>query len=285
MRISIIGSGLMGKGLTQIFSQCPRISHVSWIGRDLIKLKHGIDELLAIWQKLISKGKISKDDSQFYLNKIEVTQEMECLERSDIIIEAVKECISTKISIFREISQRADTGTLIASNTSSLSITELAGATRCPENVVGLHFFNPPALMQLVEVVVGLKTSEKTIARSKEIVSLLGKEPIVVKEAPGFIVNRMLIPMINEAIGLLAEGVAEAKDIDKAMTLGANHPLGPLALADLIGNDVILAIMETLRLETGDPKYRPHPLLRKMVRAQLLGRKTNQGFYSYFQQI
>jgi 3-hydroxybutyryl-CoA dehydrogenase len=170
---------------------------------------------------------------------------------------------------------------VIATNTSSLSITELASITKNPENVVGLHFFNPAPVMKLVEIIVGLSTSNETATWAFKFAKGLGKEPVLVNEAPGFIVNRMLIPMINEAIGILAEGVATAEEIDRAMKFGANHPIGPLALADLIGNDVNLSIMETLHNETGDPKYRAHPLLRKMVRANRLGRKTGIGFYRY----
>ena len=169
----------------------------------------------------------------------------------------------------------------MASNTSSLSITELACLSSNPANVIGLHFFNPAPVMMLTEIIKGLMTSQTTIDWAINFSRNLGKEPVLVTESPGFIVNRMLIPMINEAIGILAEGVASAEEIDKAMCLGANHPIGPLALADLIGNDVNLSIMETLHMETGDPKYRAHPLLRKMVRANWLGRKTGTGFFKY----
>ena len=171
--------------------------------------------------------------------------------------------------------------TILATNTSSLSITELSCFFENPSNVIGLHFFNPAPIMQLTEVISGLLTSQETIDWTMAFAANLGKSPVLVNEAPGFIVNRMLIPMINEAIGILAEGVACAEEIDRAMCLGANHPIGPLALADLIGNDVNLSIMETLYSETGDPKYRAHPLLRKMVRANRLGRKTKHGFFMY----
>lgn len=281
MRVTIIGSGLMGKGLVQVFAQCPEVSLVSWLGRSLDKLADGFKDLEITWQKLITKGKIAENDFKVFSSKIQWTTEMDCVDSSELVIEAVKECIATKKTLFGEVSKHLMENALIASNSSSLSITELASNIRKPENAIGMHFFNPPGIMKLVEIVVGIRTSEQTIHRAQEIAKLLGKDSIVVKEAPGFIVNRMLIPMINEAIGLLAEGFAEAMEIDKAMTLGANHPIGPLALADLIGNDVVLAIMETLKAESGDPKYRPHPLLRKMVRAKLLGRKTKQGFFSY----
>jgi 3-hydroxybutyryl-CoA dehydrogenase len=170
---------------------------------------------------------------------------------------------------------------IIASNTSSLSITAFSSLFPIPKNVVGLHFFNPAPVMELVEIVVGHVSCDLVINQLKEFTSKLGKSPVVVNEAPGFVVNRMLIPMINEAVSILAEGVASAEDIDRAMKFGAHHPMGPLALADLIGNDVNLSIMETLYKETGDPKYRAHPLLRKMVRANHLGRKTKKGFFEY----
>ncbi|MGH8396120.1 MAG: 3-hydroxyacyl-CoA dehydrogenase NAD-binding domain-containing protein, partial [Pseudomonas sp.] len=202
-------------------------------------------------------------------------------ENVDIFIEAVAEDIGTKRLVFAELSKVSGADTMLASNTSSLSVTHLASLTKYPENVIGLHFFNPATVMKLAEVITGLTTSRATVDRALDFARQLGKDPVLVNEAPGFIVNRMLIPMINEAIGILAEDVATAEEIDKAMRLGANHPIGPLALADLIGNDVNLSIMETLHNETGDPKYRAHPLLRKMVRGNLLGRKTGRGFFSY----
>ncbi len=281
MKVAIIGTGLMGKGLAQIFAQCSEVTAVEWIGRSQEKLSESMKALSLLWQKLITKGKTTEDDVRTYKDKIILLTELNEICDTDLVIEAVQECLSTKKAVFRKISGHIKANTIVATNSSSLSITELARSIEYPENVVGMHFFNPPAIMKLVEVVVGFQTSEQTICRAKEISSMLGKQPILVKEAPGFIVNRMLIPMINEAVGILAENVAQADEIDKAMTLGANHPIGPLALADLIGNDIVLAIMETLREETGDPKYRAHPLLRKMVRAQHLGRKTGQGFFTY----
>lgn len=281
MKVAIIGTGLMGKGLVQIFAQCSEITLVYWVGRCKKKLEDGLLALLLVWQKLLAKGKIAESEMVAFKSKIVLLTEAGEICDSDLIVEAVQECLLTKKEVIEKISGHVKETTLVATNSSSLSITELARSSKYPENVVGMHFFNPPAVMKLVEIVVGLQTSEKTVCRAKEISSMLGKQPILVKEAPGFIVNRMLIPMINEAVGLLAENVAEAAEIDMAMIHGANHPIGPLALADLIGNDVVLAIMETLKSETGDPKYRAHPLLRKMVRAQLLGRKTGRGFFDY----
>lgn len=183
--------------------------------------------------------------------------------------------------IFQELDKVCKKEAILATNTSSLSITAIATATTRPDKIVGMHFFNPVPVMKLVEVISGITTSNETKEIVLDIAKKVGKTPVVVEEAPGFVVNRILIPMINEAIGILAEGVATAEDIDNAMKLGANHPIGPLALADLIGNDVNLAIMEVLQEETGDPKYRAHPLLRKMVRGNLLGRKSGKGFYNY----
>lgn len=281
MKVAVIGSGLMGKGLTQIFAQCSEISRVFWVGRNSSTLNDGLERVKQIWAKLEKKGQISSFQKAQYCEKILLETDKQCLKDADFILEAVIENIEVKKEVFFEISKFSKPEAILASNSSSLSITEIAGVTKFPENVLGLHFFNPPAVMQLTEIVVGMKTSQSTISSAQVLVGHLGKESILVKESPGFIVNRMLIPMINEAVGLLAENIAEAKEIDKAMRLGANHPIGPLALADLIGNDVVLAIMETLRRETGDPKYRAHPLLRKMVRANFLGRKTGKGFYLY----
>lgn len=281
MKVAIIGVGIMGKGLVQVFSQCAEITEVLWIGRSLDKLASGLNSLCNSWNKLVLKGKVTESEVKTFKEKITLLTDLQDIRNSDLVIEAVQECLETKKEVFRRIVGYLKAHTLLASNTSSLSITELASVTDFPENVVGLHFFNPPAVMKLVEVVKGLRTSEQTICRAKEIAIMLGKTPILVREAPGFLVNRMLIPMINEAVALLAENVAEAAEIDNAMILGANHPMGPLALADLIGIDVVLAIMETLMVETGDQKYRAHPLLKKMVRGGLLGRKTGQGFFNY----
>ena len=200
---------------------------------------------------------------------------------ADLIIEAATEEMESKKALFAELDQLCKPGTIIATNTSSLSITEIAASTNRPDKIIGMHFFNPVPAMKLVEIIKGLATSE-TRDSILELTRKLGKTPVEVEEAPGFVVNRILIPMINEGIGILADGVAKAEDIDQAMMLGANHPMGPLALGDLVGLDVCLAIMEVLHAEYGDDKYRPHVLLKKMVRAGKLGRKTGEGFYKYF---
>ena len=200
---------------------------------------------------------------------------------ADIFIEAIAEDMETKKNTFAEIEKIAKEDAIMATNTSSLSITEVASTTTRPERVIGMHFFNPVPAMKLVEVIKGQMTDQDIFNKVFELSKAVGKVPVEIEEAPGFVVNRILIPMINEAVGILADGVAKKEDIDEAMKLGANHPMGPLALADLIGLDVCLAIMEVLYSEFADSKYRPHPLLRKMVRANLLGRKTKAGFYNY----
>ncbi|UUN90451.1 3-hydroxyacyl-CoA dehydrogenase family protein [Pseudomonas extremorientalis] len=279
--VAVIGSGTMGKGIVQVLAQSDVTSSIIWIGRSEAGCKTAFEALQSSWDRMVNKKRLSAEEAAFFTQKVCVADHYKAAENADLIIEAVSEDMAVKHEIFRGIAAYADASSVIASNTSSLSITELASLTKNPENVIGLHFFNPAPVMKLVEVIVGLSTSKTTASWAFDFAKALHKEPVLVNEAPGFIVNRMLIPMINEAIGILAEGVASAEEIDKAMKFGANHPIGPLALADLIGNDVNLSIMETLHNETGDPKYRAHPLLRKMVRANKLGRKSGSGFYKY----
>ncbi|MBP5057586.1 3-hydroxybutyryl-CoA dehydrogenase [Pseudomonas chlororaphis] len=281
MKVAVIGSGTMGKGIVQILAQSNIVYSLVWIGRSESGCRSELDNLNSQWERMINKQRLLREDAQSYSAKISIASSFEEISNCDLILEAITEDMTIKHEVFREIAKYANARSVIATNTSSLSITELASITKNPENVVGLHFFNPAPVMKLVEIIVGLSTSNETAAWAFKFAKGLGKEPVLVNEAPGFIVNRMLIPMINEAIGILAEGVATAEEIDRAMKFGANHPIGPLALADLIGNDVNLSIMETLHNETGDPKYRAHPLLRKMVRANRLGRKTGIGFYKY----
>ena len=279
--VTVIGTGVMGKGIVQIMAQSSHVSSVLWIGRSISSSENSLNSLSEQWDRQVKKNRLDESLARDYLGKIRTSGDYNSISGSDLVIEAVAECMESKRDIFKKLSSIATREMILASNTSSLSITELGSLCPFPENVVGMHFFNPAPVMKLTEIISGLSTSKETLNWAFDFAKSLGKEPVMVNEAPGFIVNRMLIPMINEAIGILAEGVASAEEIDKAMRFGANHPIGPLALADLIGNDVNLSIMETLHNETGDPKYRAHSLLRKMVRANHLGRKTGQGFYKY----
>jgi 3-hydroxybutyryl-CoA dehydrogenase len=235
--------------------------------------------------RLAEKGKITDRTSEEIMSRLSCTTDLAVASDSDIVVEAVVENMNVKKDIFATLGAVCRHDCILASNTSSLSITEIASTAAHPERVLGLHFFNPAPVMKLVEVISGLNTAPEVITKAAEIVKDLGKQPVNVKEAPGFVVNRLLIPMINEAVEILAEGVASAEDIDKAMMMGANHPMGPLALSDLIGNDIVLAIMEAMLQETRDPKYRPSILLRKMVHAGRLGKKTKSGFYHYEQSV
>ncbi|WOX05449.1 3-hydroxyacyl-CoA dehydrogenase NAD-binding domain-containing protein [Microbulbifer pacificus] len=281
LKVAIVGAGTMGRGIVQVLAQTEDVTSIIWKGRSLKSIHSAFSDLEVQLGRLVAKKRIAAEEASRFIRKIVATEDYADLTDAQCIIEAVSENMDAKRDVFVSLAKVTSPDTILASNTSSLSITELASLTANPANVVGLHFFNPAPVMKLTEVIAGLTTSQCTLNWALDFARKLGKDPVVVNEAPGFIVNRMLIPMINEAIGILAESVATAEEIDKAMTLGANHPIGPLALADLIGNDVNLSIMETLHSETGDPKYRAHPLLRKMVRANLLGRKTGFGFFKY----
>lgn len=276
MKVFVLGSGTMGTGIVQTFAQAgiEVTMRERTPGKGMKIIVKGLD-------KLVQRGKMAEEEKNRILGNIISAQELEAAKDADLVIEAAVEELNLKKELFAELDKICKPEAILATNTSSLSITEVAGATSRPDKVIGMHFFNPVPVMKLVEVIKGIATSQETRDKVFEVSEKLGKKPVEVEEAPGFVVNRILIPMINEAVGILAEGVAKAEDIDEAMKLGANHPIGPLALADLIGNDVCLAIMDVLYTEFSDSKYRAHPLLRKMVRGNLLGRKTSKGFYDY----
>ena len=278
-KIFVLGAGTMGSGIVQAFAQKGYEVIVRDIKDELVQ--SGIVRINNGLSKLVSKGKMTEETKEDILSRISGTTDMNLAADCDLVVEAAIENMKIKKEIFAELDKICKPETILASNTSSLSITEVASATNRPEKVIGMHFFNPATIMKLVEVIKGMATSQETFDKVKELSFAIGKEPVEVAEAPGFVVNRILIPMINEAVGIFAEGVASVEDIDTAMKLGANHPMGPLALGDLIGLDVCLAIMDVLYNETGDTKYRAHSLLRKYVRAGWLGRKSGKGFYDY----
>ena len=269
----------MGSGIVQAFAQAGR--KVTMKSRSEASNAKAMAKITKSLGKLVEKGKMEQAAMDATLANITLTTDYKDIADSDLIIEAAVEEMHLKIELFKELDALCKKETIIATNTSSLSITGIAANISRPCHVIGMHFFNPATVMKLVEIIKGQRTSQEVFDAVFALCQEIGKTPVAVNEAPGFVVNRILIPMVNEAVGILADGVASRDDIDAAMKLGANHPMGPLALADLIGLDVCLAIMEVLHSEFGDDKYRPHPLLRKMVRAGLLGRKTGEGFYKY----
>ena len=276
MKVGIIGAGTMGGGIAQVFAQNGHEVLLCDLNDELAQ--KGRARVVKSLDKLVAKGKMERAAADEIAARL-TTGTKEICAGCDLIVEAAVEDMAIKRKTFEELDALCGENCIFATNTSSLSITEIGHGLRHP--VIGMHFFNPAPVMKLVEVIAGMETPDELVRRVMDIASGLGKTPVQVSESAGFVVNRILVPMINEGIAVYAEGVASAEDIDTAMKLGANHPMGPLALGDLVGLDVVLAIMEVLHHETGDDKYRPHPLLRKMVRAGLLGRKTGRGFFDY----
>ena len=277
MKVGIIGAGTMGAGIAQAFAQTEGFT-VALCDINNEFAANGKNKIAKGFEKRIAKGKMEQAEADTILGKITTGTKEICAD-CDLIIEAAIENMEIKKQTFKELDEICKADAIFATNTSSLSITEIGAGLKRP--MIGMHFFNPAPVMKLVEVIAGLHTPTEIVEKIKKISEDIGKVPVQVEEAPGFVVNRILVPMINEAVGIYAEGVASVEGIDAAMKLGANHPIGPLALGDLIGLDVCLAIMDVLYHETGDSKYRAHTLLRKMVRGKQLGQKTGKGFYDY----
>ena len=277
--VLVVGAGTMGSGIAQVFAAAGRQVYLR--DQDEGSLKRGRVSIGTSLDRLVKKGTLDAGARELVLGRIRNAAPGESLSDCAIAVEAVPERLDLKKTVFRELDRVLPQDAILATNTSSLSITELAAATSRPSRVIGMHFMNPVPVMQLVEVVRGLETSEETVRTTMEVAKALGKTPVLVEDRPGFVSNRILMPMINEAVFALQEGVATREAIDTVMKLGMNHPLGPLALADLIGLDVCLDILEVLQRGFGDDKYRPCPLLRTMVAAGRLGRKVGRGFYEY----
>ena len=278
-KIGVIGAGTMGTGIAHVSALSG--FDVTLVDIEQNLLEHSLTSIKKGLKRQVDKGKISQDEMKAALVRIQTITEMKSLSSEDIVIEAATENKEVKISIFSELDTFCPEKTILASNTSSISISLIASATNRPEKVIGMHFMNPVPIMKLVEIIRGKLTSDETTKKVKNLVEVLNKIPVECNDSSGFVSNRILMPMINEAVCCLADGVATAEAIDKIMTLGMAHPMGPLTLADLIGLDICLAIMKVLHRDMGDNKYRPCPLLEEMVSAGNLGRKTGQGFYSY----
>jgi 3-hydroxybutyryl-CoA dehydrogenase len=278
-KIAVVGAGTMGNGISQAFAQAGFDVALTDVAQ--AQLDRAMKTVAGSYDRLVQKQKMSEADKAAALARIRPTTDIGAVKDCDLVIEAATENLDLKLKIFRQLDELAAPAAVIASNTSSISITRLAASTKRPEKVIGMHFFNPVPVMALVELIRGLQTSQETFNAVEAAAKKIGKSPVQVRNSPGFVVNRMLCPMINEAIFALAEGLATAEQIDQAMKLGANHPIGPLALADLVGLDVELAVMQVLFEGFKDPKYRPAPLLVEMVEAGYLGRKTKRGFFTY----
>lgn len=279
-KVCVLGAGIMGAGISQViaeagFTVAMRDIEDRFVQKGLSTIKQNLE-------RAVAKGKLEASAAAAVLNRITGTVDMqEATAGADLVIEAVIEVMQLKREVYKELDTLCAPETILASNTSGLSITEMAAVTGRPDKVIGMHFFNPVPVMKLVELIRGFLTADATFAAARDFVNKIGKTPIEVREAPGFAVNRILCPMINEAIFVYAENIASAEDIDRAMVLGANHPIGPLALADMVGLDTLLHVLDGLHQELGEDKYRPAPLLRKMVRAGYSGRKSGRGFYDY----
>jgi 3-hydroxybutyryl-CoA dehydrogenase len=277
--VAVIGAGQMGNGIAHVFAQSG--FDVTMIDVSADALERGKSTIASNLDRQIKKGTLQATDRDAILGRVRTANALDAAGSASLVVEAATENRDLKFKIFSDLDRVAGAGAILATNTSSISITEIAARTKRAENVIGMHFMNPVPVMQLVEVIRGLATSDETTTRVLELSKAVGKTPVEVQDYPGFVANRILMPMINEAVYCLMEGVGTAESIDMVMKLGMNHPMGPLALADLIGLDTCLAILEVLHDGLGDPKYRPCPLLRKYVAAGWMGRKTKRGFYTY----
>src|SRR5262245_11756034 len=278
--IGVVGAGTMGSGIAQVFAQ--KGYQVVLCDAVPLQLERALSTIQGNLNRDVEKNRISTSDRERALANLRAEANLEALKHTALVVEAVSEVFEVKQRVFADLNQICKKATILATNTSSISVTQLAGTINRPDRVIGMHFMNPVPVMKLVEIIRGLQTSEETFLATRNLVEELDKVPVAVNDSPGFVSNRVLMPMINEAIFCLYEGVGTAEAVDAVMKLGMNHPMGPLTLADLIGLDVCLNIMETLYAGFSDPKYRPCPLLRKMVAAGRLGRKSGEGFYRYY---